>query len=140
MKGYVINIEEATENNNNFRKVLYTSKYSQLVLINLKPKEEIGVKIHSDNDQFFHIEEGRGKCIIDGNEYELEDDVIVIVPAGAEYNVINISENEDLKLYAIYFSPHYKDGTLRTLKKKVRIKRNNKNKIKNQRIAKKYLT
>jgi mannose-6-phosphate isomerase-like protein (cupin superfamily) len=116
MKGFSINIEEATLENNNFRKVLYTSKYSQLVLMSLRPKEEIGMEVHEENDQFFRFESGQGKCIIDGNEYELSDGVAVVVPAGAQHNVINTSETEDLKLYTIYSPAHHKDGIVRTTK------------------------
>jgi mannose-6-phosphate isomerase-like protein (cupin superfamily) len=116
MKGYFTNIEKETLENENFRKVLYTSKYSQLVLMSLKPKEEIGMEIHPDNDQFFRIEKGQGKCLIDGNEYELNDGVAIVVPAGAEHNVINTSDSEELKLYTIYSPPHHKDGIVRKTK------------------------
>jgi mannose-6-phosphate isomerase-like protein (cupin superfamily) len=117
MKGYFTNIEKGALENKDFRKVLYTSKYSQLVLMNLKPKEEIGMEIHPDNDQFFRIEKGEGKCLIDGNEYELSDGVAIIVPAGAEHNVINTSDTEELKLYTIYSPAHHKDGIVRATKK-----------------------
>ncbi|NMB92396.1 MAG: cupin domain-containing protein [Parcubacteria group bacterium] len=116
MKGYIINIEEGTLENSNFRKVLYTAKHSQLVLMSLKPKEEIGMEVHPDNDQFFRFERGIGKVIIDGNEYEVKDGFAVIVPAGAEHNVINTSDTEDLKLYTIYSPAHHKDGIIRTTK------------------------
>jgi len=116
MKGYATNIEKATEENNNFRKVLYTAKHSQLVLMSLRPKEEIGMEVHPDNDQFFRIEKGRGKCIIDGNEYDLEDGVAIVVPAGAEHNVVNSSDSEELKLYTIYSPAHHKDGIIRATK------------------------
>jgi len=116
MKGYVINIEKNTLENENFRKVLYTSKYSQLVLMKLNPGEEIGMEVHPDNDQFFRIEQGQGKCIIDGNEYELEDGTAVVVPAGAQHNIINVSSTEELKLYTIYSPAHHKDGIVRTTK------------------------
>lgn len=116
MKGFSINIEEATLENGNFRKVLYTSKYSQLVLMSLKPGEEIGMEVHEENDQFFRFEQGKGKCIIDGNEYELSDGVAVVVPAGAQHNVINTSETEELKLYTIYSPAHHKDGIVRSTK------------------------
>ncbi|MDD4523989.1 MAG: cupin domain-containing protein [Methanosarcina sp.] len=102
--------------NENFRKVLYTSKHSQLVLMNLSPGEEIGMEVHEENDQFFRFEAGQGKCIIDGNEYELGDGVAVVVPAGAQHNVINTSETEDLKLYTIYSPAHHKDGIVRATK------------------------
>jgi len=116
MKGYVINIEKNTLENENFRKVLYTSKYSQLVLMKLNPGEEIGMEVHPDNDQFFRIEQGQGKCIIDGNEYKLEDGTAVVVPAGAQHNIINVSSTEELKLYTIYSPAHHKDGIVRTTK------------------------
>lgn len=116
MRGYTTNIEKDTLENENFRKVLYTAKHSQLVLMSLKPGEEIGMEIHPDNDQFFRIEKGMGKCIIDGHEYHLEDGVAIVVPAGAEHNVINTSDTEELKLYTIYSPPHHKDGILRATK------------------------
>lgn len=116
MKGYNTNIEKDTLENTNFRKVLYTSKYSQLVLMSLKPNEDIGMEIHSDNDQFFRFEKGQGKCIIDGNEYELNDGSVIVVPAGAEHNIINTSDSEDLKLYTIYSPAHHKDGVVRATK------------------------
>jgi mannose-6-phosphate isomerase-like protein (cupin superfamily) len=102
--------------NGNFRKVLYTSKHSQLVLMSLKPREEIGMEVHEENDQFFRFEKGQGKCIIDGNEYEVGDGFAVVVPAGAQHNVINTSKTEDLKLYTIYSPAHHKDGIVRATK------------------------
>lgn len=116
MKGFCENIEELTINNNNFRKVLYTGKHSQLVLMSLKPKEEIGMEIHNENDQFFRFEKGQGKVIIDGNEYQVSDGFAVVVPCGAEHNVINTSGSEDLKLYTIYSPAHHKDQIVRITK------------------------
>ena len=116
MKGFSANIEQDTLANSNFRKVLYTGKHSQLVLMSLKPSEEIGMEVHSDNDQFFRFEKGQGTCIIDGNEYTLSDGVVIVVPAGANHNVINTSETEDLKLYTIYSPAHHKDGIVRATK------------------------
>lgn len=116
MKGFVTNIEKDTEENGNFRKVLYTSHHSQLVLMSLKPNEEIGMEVHEENDQFFRFEKGMGKCIIDGTEYELTDGVAVVVPAGAQHNIINTSSEEDLKLYTIYSPAHHKDGIVRATK------------------------
>ncbi|HOW60208.1 MAG TPA: cupin domain-containing protein [Candidatus Moranbacteria bacterium] len=116
MKGFCANIEKDTLENENFRKVLYTGKHSQLVLMNLKPKEEIGMEVHEENDQFFRFEKGEGKCIIDGNEYDLKDGVAIVVPAGAQHNIINTSEVEELKLYTIYSPAHHKDGILRSTK------------------------
>jgi mannose-6-phosphate isomerase-like protein (cupin superfamily) len=116
MKGYSIDIEKATLENNNFRKVLYTSKYSQLVLMSLKPGEEIGMEVHKDNDQFFRVEEGQGKCIINGNEYQIGKRSAVVVPAGAQHNVINTLKTSPLKLYTIYSPPHHKDQIVRATK------------------------
>jgi len=116
MKGYINNIEKDTLENNNFRKVLYTAKHSQLVLMSLKPKEEIGMEVHPDNDQFFRFEKGIGKVIIDGNEYEISDGFAVVVPAGAQHNVVNTSDNEELKLYTIYSPAHHQDGIIRNTK------------------------
>ncbi|MDD5626059.1 MAG: cupin domain-containing protein [Patescibacteria group bacterium] len=117
MKGFNANIEKDTLENKNFRKVLYTGKHSQLVLMSLLPKEEIGMEVHNDNDQFFRFEAGQGKVIIDGNEYEVGNGTAIVVPAGAEHNVVNISDVEDLKLYTIYSPAHHKDGIIRATKK-----------------------
>jgi mannose-6-phosphate isomerase-like protein (cupin superfamily) len=114
MKGFIDNIEKITKENNNFRKVVYTGHYMQLVLMSLKPGEEIGEEIHGV-DQFFRIEEGKCKVIIDDNEYIAEDDFAILVPAGAKHNVINIGD-EDLKLYTIYAIPNHKDGTIHPTK------------------------
>lgn len=116
MKGFTANIEKATLENENFRKVLYTAKHCQLVLMNLKPNEEIGMEIHPDNDQFFRFEKGQGKCIIDGNEYPVEDGIAVIIPAGSNHNIINTSATEPLKMYTIYSPAHHKDGTIHKTK------------------------
>ena len=116
MKGFCANIEKDTLENGNFRKVLYTGKHSQLVLMSLKPKDEIGKEVHPENDQFFRFEKGEGKCIIDGNEYDLKDGVAIVVPSGAQHNVINTSETEDLKMYTIYSPAHHKDGIVRATK------------------------
>lgn len=116
MKGFHTPIEKATLENTNFRKVLYTGKHTQLVLMSLKPNEEIGMETHPDNDQFFRFESGNGKCIIDGNEYLLRDGDVIIVPSGAEHNIINTSSTDDLKLYTLYSPPHHKDGIVRATK------------------------
>jgi mannose-6-phosphate isomerase-like protein (cupin superfamily) len=116
MKGFNINIEKETLENTNFRKVLYTGKHSQLVLMSLKPHEEIGMEIHKDNDQFFRFESGEGKCVIDGTFYDLSDGSVIVVPSGAEHNIINTSETEDLKLYTIYSPAHHQDGVVRVTK------------------------
>lgn len=116
MKGFSGNIEKMTLENNDFRHVLYTGKHSQLVLMSLKANEEIGMEVHTDNDQFFRFEKGIGKVIIDGNEYEVTDGSAIVVPAGAEHNVINVSETDELKLYTIYSPAHHQDGVIRATK------------------------
>lgn len=117
MKGFKSAIEHDAVANSNFRKVLYTSEHSQLVLMSLLPGEEIGLETHADNDQFFRVEKGYGKCIIDESEYGLHDGDAVIVPRGAKHNIINLSDTEALKLYTIYSPPHHKDGIVRATKK-----------------------
>ncbi len=115
MKGYVDNIEKSTLENTNFRKVLYTAKNSQLVLMSLKPMEEIGEEVHT-LDQFLRIEKGIGKAILDGMEHEISDGSAVIVPAGAKHNIINTSMDAELKLYTIYSPPEHRDGTVHATK------------------------
>lgn len=116
MKGYKANIEKETLRNKNFRKVLYTSAYSQLVLMSLKPKEEIGSEVHEENDQFLRFEGGMGRVMIDDSKYTVKDGDAVVIPAGARHNVINTSATEDLKLYTIYSPPHHKDQIVRKTK------------------------
>ncbi|KKR09862.1 MAG: hypothetical protein UT37_C0009G0013 [Parcubacteria group bacterium GW2011_GWA2_39_18] len=116
MKGFCANIENETLGNQNFRKVLYTGKHSQLVLMSLKPLGEIGMEVHLDNDQFFRFEKGEGKCLIDGHEYVISDGVAIVVPAGAQHNIINTSATEELKLYTIYSPAHHQDGVVRATK------------------------
>ena len=117
MKGYHINIEKSTTQNTDFRRVLYTAKHMQLVLMSLKPNEEIGAEIHPDVDQFFRFESGTGNCIIDGQAYKVAAGDVVIAPAGVRHNVINTSSTEDLKLYTIYAGPNHQDGVVRATKK-----------------------
>lgn len=112
-KGYKDNIEKITLENENFRKVLYTGEHCQLVLMSLKPGEEIGSEVHEENDQFFRFETGEGKVIINETEYKVGDGDAVIVPAGATHNVINTSNTLALKLYTIYAPSHHKDGVIR---------------------------
>jgi len=115
-KGYKENIETATLENTNFRKVVYTANHMQLVLMSLRPLEDIGLEVHEENDQFFRFEKGSGKVIVGETEYEVSGDDVVIVPAGTQHNVINTSETEDLKLYTIYTPAHHKDGIVRATK------------------------
>lgn len=116
MKGFHTAIEQVTLNNSNFRTVLYTSKHSQLVLMMLKPGEEIGMETHPDNDQFFRFEQGEGKCVIDGHEYVVKDGDAVIIPAGAQHNVINTSDSQELKMYTIYSPAHHRDKVVHVTK------------------------
>lgn len=116
MTGFIENIEEKTLINSNFRQVLFTGQHAQLVVMSLKPGEEIGLEVHTDTDQFFRIESGEGKVIINGEESQIKDDDAIIVPAGAKHNVINTSSVEELKLYTIYSPPHHKDGTVHITK------------------------
>jgi len=113
MKGYNSNIEKLTVENTDFRRVLYSGKHMQLVLMSLAPGEEIGMEGHTENDQFFRFESGTGKVVIEGNEYEVKDGDVIIVPSGAEHNVMNASQTEPLKLYTIYAPAHHKDGIVR---------------------------
>ncbi len=114
MKGYIINIEKETLENTDYRRVLYTSKSSQLVVMNIQPKDEIGSEVH-ELDQFIRIESGSAKAILDGVETEMKDDYAVIIPACTEHNIINTGE-EELKLYSIYSPPEHKDGTIHKTK------------------------
>lgn len=116
MQGYHSNIEKLTLENENFRKVLFTAPHSQLVLMALQPSEEIGMETHEDNDQFFRFEQGKGKVIIEGEEFKVGDGDAAIVPAGTEHNVINTSADAPLKLYTIYSPAHHPDGTIHKTK------------------------
>lgn len=115
-KGFVSNIEQETLSNDNFRKVLFTSKHGQVVVMSLLPMEEIGMDVHPDNDQFFRVDSGEGKVIIDGEEAVISDGFAVVVPAGSMHNVINTSADKPLKLYTIYMPPHHKDGVIHKTK------------------------
>ncbi len=116
MKGFIANIEEATLANTNFREVLYTAKHCQLVLMSLKAKEDIGMEVHPDNDQFIRFEKGHGECSIDGETHVVTDGMAVVIPAGAQHNITNTSDTEELKLYTIYSPAHHEDGMIRATK------------------------
>ena len=116
MGGYYGKIEELTLGNTNFRTVIFTGKNTQLVLMSLKPMEEIGEETHPDVDQFFRFEKGHAKVVMDGTEYEVSEGDAVIVPAGTKHNVINNSKTEDLKLYTLYSPPNHPDGTVHKTK------------------------
>jgi len=112
MAGYVINIEEKTVDNNFFREVLFTAQRVQLVVMSLRPGEEIGLETHDDGDQFIRVEAGKGIAILDGEEHDLEDGSAVVIPAGVQHNIINSSPQQSLKLYTIYSPPEHPDGTV----------------------------
>jgi mannose-6-phosphate isomerase-like protein (cupin superfamily) len=115
MKGFVDDIEQLTNRNEDFRRVLYTGKHLQLVLMTLRPGEEIGEEVHEDRDQFFRIEDGAGTVVIDGAKHAVEDDDAIVVPAGARHNVIN-SGAKALKLYTLYGPPEHRDGVVHRTK------------------------
>jgi len=116
MTGFVDNIEKLTEDNGNFRQVLFTGKYCQLVVMSLKPKEDIGMEVHPDVDQFFRFEKGRGQVVINNETSPVESGFAVVVPAGSKHNVINVSDSEDLKLYTVYSPPNHPPGTVHQTK------------------------
>src|SRR5688572_29897672 len=115
MKGYIDDIEDRTEENRDFRRVLYTGKHVQLVLMSLQPGEDIGEETHTDVDQFFRVEKGEGEVLIDGRMTKIERDMAIIVPAGARHNIRN-SGTTPLKLYTIYGPPNHADGTVHATK------------------------
>lgn len=110
MAGFVTNIETDTLANDNFRKVIFTAPYSQLVIMMLLPNEEIGMETHDNVDQFFRIEKGAGKVIMNGEEHEISDGFAIVVPAGTEHNVI--AGSDGLKLYTVYSPANHPDGKI----------------------------
>ena len=116
MTGYVDNIEKETLENDNFRKVLFTGPNSQLVVMSLEAGEDIGMEVHEEHDQFIRIEQGQGKAVLNGEESEIEDDFAVVIPAGAEHNIVNTGDTK-MKLYTIYSPPEHADGTIHATKK-----------------------
>ena len=116
MTGYVTNIEKDTLANNDYRRVLFTGHYTQLVLMTLQPGEEIGVEIHAGHDQFIRIERGEGVVALNGAKHPLSDGVAVVIPAGVEHNVINTSRSEPLRLYTLYSPPEHPAGTVHRTK------------------------
>lgn len=113
-KGYIVAIEQETKDNTDFRRVLYTAKHSQLVLMSLKPGEEIGEETHQV-DQFIRMEIGHGKAVLNGVEHKLAQDSAVVIPAGTKHNIIN-SDQGEMKLYTVYAPPEHKDGTVHKTK------------------------
>lgn len=116
MTGFVTNIEEKTQQNTNFRQVLYTSQHVQVVVMSLQPQEDIGMEVHEITDQFIRVESGEAKAILNGEEHTLSDGSALVIPAGTEHNVINTSSDQPLKLYTIYSPPHHKDQTVHATK------------------------
>ena len=116
MAGYHIDIEKKSLENDFFREVLFTGPHSQLVIMSLKPGEEIGQETHPDTDQFIRVEAGKGRAVLDGEEYELADGSAIVIPAGTEHNVINTSSTDSLKLYTVYTPPEHPDGTIHKTK------------------------
>ena len=116
MNGYVVNIKQRSIENNYFREVLYTASKIQLVVMSLKPGEDIGLETHHGVDQFIRVEAGRGKSILNGEEHDLEDGSAVVIPSGTQHNIVNVSQSEPLKLYTIYSPPQHPDGTIHRTK------------------------
>ncbi len=111
MTGFVDNIETLTTQNTDFRRVIYTGEHLQLVLMSLEPGQDIGSEVHATHDQFFRIESGKGEVVIDGERSQVKDDDAIIVPAGAQHNVINTG-SEPLRLYTLYGPPEHQDGVV----------------------------
>ena len=116
MSGYLTNIEKDTLDNLKFRRVLFTGPHTQLVVMALKPGEEIGLETHDDVDQFIRVEAGKGIALLDGKEHELEDGAAVVIPAGTKHNIVNSSRTGTLKLYTIYSPPEHPNGTIHETK------------------------
>lgn len=116
MAGYSTNIEEKSIQNAYFREVLFTAPNLQLVVMSLKPGEEIGMETHEHGDQFFRVEAGEGEAILDGQIHKLSDGVIVIIPEGVEHNIVNTSADQPLSMYTIYTPPEHRDGVVHKTK------------------------
>lgn len=115
MNGYVVNIDQASLENETFRTVLFTAENMQLVVMSLLPNEDIGEETHQ-LDQFIRVEEGSGKAVLDGVEHDLSEGFAVIIPAGTKHNIINVSEHDLLKLYTVYAPPNHREGTVHKTK------------------------
>ncbi|MFH1711998.1 MAG: cupin domain-containing protein [Patescibacteria group bacterium] len=116
MSGYFVELEQKTLDNENYREVLFTGPKCQLVLMAIMPGDDIGMEVHDDHDQFIRVEAGTGKAIMDGEEFDLKDGSAVVIPAGAEHNIVNTSETDKLKLYTIYSPPEHPEGTVQATK------------------------
>lgn len=115
MKGYVTDIESEAIGNDYFRKVLFTDPRLQLVVMSLLPREDIGEEVH-DLDQFIRIEQGEGKAVLDGEEHELHEGMVIIIPKGVRHNIVNTSKDELMKLYTLYAPANHRDGTIHKTK------------------------
>ena len=115
--GFYVDVEKETRDNNDYRRVLFTTSDNQLVLMSLAPKEDIGMEVHDKTSQFLRFEAGEGECIIGGKEYKVKDGDAVIVPQGVKHNVINTSSTKPLKLYTVYSPPVHEDGLVFKTKK-----------------------
>src|SRR3989339_810986 len=115
MTGYVDNIEEKSEDNDNFRKVVFTADHMQLVVMSLKAGEDIGEEVHETVDQFIRVESGDGLAVLNGEETKISDGFAVVIPAGTKHNIINQGDSE-MKLYTIYTPPQHRDGTIHVTK------------------------
>lgn len=115
MNGYVVNLEKVTAENDKFRQVLYTAKHSQLVLMSLEPRQDIGEEVH-ELDQFIRVEKGDSKAVLDGVEHILADGYAVVIPAGTRHNIINTSDADKMKLYTLYSPPNHRDGVIHETK------------------------
>ena len=116
MKGHVTNIERDTLANEDYRRELFTGPNLQLVLMALKPGEEIGLEKHEGHDQFIRVEAGTGEAFLDGRRHALSDGVSVVIPSGVQHNVVNTSKTEPLRLYTLYAPPEHPDGTVHPAK------------------------
>ena len=124
MKGYIANIEKLSLDNSHFRQVLYTAKYCQLVIMSLKPNEDIGEETHQ-LDQFIRCEKGQGKVVLDEMSYDIFDGFAVVIPAGTKHNIINTSSDDSMKLYTLYSPPNHKDGVIHKTKSDAEIDQDN---------------
>jgi len=115
LQGFVGDIEELAEKNSDFRRVLYTGKKLQLVVMTLKPGEEIGEEVHADGDQFFLLEEGEGEVLIDGKRSRIKAGDALLIPAGARHNIVNTGK-EPLHIYTVYAPPEHRDRTVQATK------------------------
>lgn len=116
MKGFVTNIETAGQENDNFRKVLYTAKNCQLVVMSIPVGGDIGEEVHTEGDQFIRVEEGQAQSVLDGVERDLSAGSVVIIPAGVRHNITNTSADKALKLYTLYAPPHHRDAVVHATK------------------------